>query len=227
MGAGRITLLVFGVLFVLISFGFMVGGGAILAVNKTFKDAEGFYSTGSMPVEANSSAIITHPADIHVEPVWLISNRNPLTVRVAASCIDSPDKQVFIGIAHEMDLDKYLKEVNRYEVIGFSFRPYRIDFRHVPGNVIPDLPDRQDFWVASASGPGIQTVEWDVSSGSYSIVIMNADGSSPVNVDIVLGARVPEIFDGAGPGMLFGGIGIFVIGGLMIYYAARRKIRNG
>ena len=45
MSAGRILLVVFGGLFVLISIGLLIGGAAVLAFDSTFKDSQGFYTT--------------------------------------------------------------------------------------------------------------------------------------------------------------------------------------
>jgi hypothetical protein len=44
MSAGRVILLVFGIIGVLISIGLLVGGGAILWVDNTIKDSEEIYS---------------------------------------------------------------------------------------------------------------------------------------------------------------------------------------
>ena len=41
----------------------------------------------------------------------------------------------------------------------------------------------------AASGPGTQTVRWEPESGSWAVVVMNADGSPGVDVDVQLGAR--------------------------------------
>ena len=41
----------------------------------------------------------------------------------------------------------------------------------------------------SAQGPGTQQVELDLASGDWAMVIMNADGTKPVAVDVQAGAR--------------------------------------
>ena len=82
------------------------------------------------------------------------------------------------------------------------------------------------FWVASASGPGRQTVDWDVEGGHWSVVTMNADGYRRVVVDADVGAKVGW-FLWAALGLFVAGLGLAVGGGPMIAMAARRPRDSG
>jgi hypothetical protein len=222
MSAGRIVLLVFGILFVIVSFGLMVSGGVILAVDNSFRDQQGFYSTGfvSLDSDSSASAIITHSADIQMEPSWFVKRNNPITIKVEGSTNDS-SKQIFIGIARVSDLNNYLSGVNYDEISDFNFRPVHNQYIQHSGTNKPLQPANQTFWVAKATGNGTQTMQWDVVSGTYSLVLMNADGSSPVDTQVSLGAKIPQVIHALGLGLLIGGIVILVFGGVMIFFAVK------
>ncbi len=51
-------------------------------------------------------------------------------------------------------------------------------------------PAEQTFWVASATGAGEQTLEWEPEDGSWNVVVMNADGSRGVAADLSIGAEL-------------------------------------
>lgn len=68
LSTGKIVMLIFGILLVFTSILLIIGGGIILAFDTGFKDDQGYYSTGSIPIESKSSAIITYPTDFQDEP---------------------------------------------------------------------------------------------------------------------------------------------------------------
>ncbi|TFC94070.1 MULTISPECIES: hypothetical protein [Cryobacterium] len=68
--------------------------------------------------------------------------------------------------------------------------PFRADYRKIPGSHTPQVPGEQTFWVAAAQGPGTQEIEWDLTSGSWSIVMSNADASPGVSVALQAGVRL-------------------------------------
>jgi hypothetical protein len=202
----------------MVSFGLLIGGGVVLGVNNAFRDEQGFYATGAIPVQANSSAIVSQSANIQFDPGWFRYNRNAVTIRVEASSLNT-GKPIFVGIAPETDLTGYLRGASYDEVTDIRFNPQRVNLLHHAGNVSPAAPTSQTFWVASASGSGTQTLQWNVTSGNYSLVVMNADGSSPVNSDVSLGVKIPDIASRIGWGLLIGGIVILIIGGVMLFFA--------
>jgi hypothetical protein len=220
MSAGRIILLVFGIIFILVSFGLLAGGGVVLAFESAFRDSDGFYTVKDVPIRVNSPALVTGPAEINIGPGWFWNPRNPITIKVeATNSVDQ--KPIFIGLARTSDLDQYLSNVSYDEVVNVSIRPIRIETRHHSGAVAPPPPTSQGFWVVTATGSGTQMLQWDVASGSYTLVLMNADASSPVYVDASLGAKLPLVFRTIGWGLLIGGIVLIIIGGTMVFFAAR------
>lgn len=53
-------------------------------------------------------------------------------------------------------------------------------------------PVDESIWVASATGPA-PTLTWNLTDGSWTVVLMNTDGSSPVAARVRVGAEVPAL----------------------------------
>jgi len=220
MSAGKIVLLVFGIIFILVSFPLLVGGSVMVAIDRSLKDEEGFYSIHGLDVEANSPIIITAPADIHMENLWLWRYSNPVSVKVEAA--SKSGKDVFIGVARESDLRVYINGASYDEITSFSLYPEKIDQKHFPGNPSLPPPGNQSFWVASSAGSGDHELRWDITTGIFSLVLMNTDGSSPVKADVSVGIKIPPIVSAIGWGLLSGGIVFLIAGGVMLFFAVRR-----
>jgi len=226
MSAGRIILLIFGIIGLLLSISLFVGGGTLLWVDNTIKDSEGFYTTRTIEIEKDSHAIVTGPTDIDIEAGW---DRgwgwdlgDFVTFKFEGSN-NNPANQIFIGVAKESDLDAYLSGVEYDEITDLQIYPYSVDYQNHTGSIVPGAPTSQTFWTQSTYGTGTQILEWELEPGSHSLVLMNSDGSAGIDMDIVLGAKVPLLF-GIGVGLLAGGSAALLVSILMIYFAARRRV---
>jgi len=217
--AGKVLLLVFGVLVLLIAAVLIVSGGALLGVNNALTDREGFYTTNAVRLEKDSYAIVTEATHIDLR-AGLIWDWGDLTsIKVECSSNDLA-KRIFVGVVEESDLKAYLSDVE-YDEIANWLTLRRVDYTHHWGNSEPAAPTSETFWVESAHGAETQTLEWDVKAGSYSLVLMNDDGSAGVDVSVVLGVKVPMVA-GIGTGLLIAGPVVLIIGIMMVYLAARR-----
>ncbi|MFC1866448.1 YciC family protein, partial [Chloroflexota bacterium] len=224
MSAGKIILLIFGILGLLVSIGLLVGGGTLLWADNALKDGEGFYATETIQIEKDSYAIITGPADIDIETGWdrgLGWDLGELVTFKVKGSNNDLSKQIFIGIAKESDVNSYFSGVEYDEVINLNIHPYVVDYENRSGSVVPGAPTSQTFWTESVYGAGNQTLELELESGSYSLVIMNEDGSAGIDVDVILGAKVPLLL-GIGIGLLVGGFTALCISILLLYLAARK-----
>jgi len=225
VSVGKIILLVFGIIGLLISISLLLGGGTLLWADNTIKDSEGFYTTSTIRIEKDSHAIITGPADIDIDVAWNWGwgwdLGDLVTFKIEGSSNDLSN-QVFMGIARESDFNAYLSGVEYDEMTRLHIYPFSVDYRNHPGSIIPGAPTSQTFWVASAHGAGTQVLEWELEPGSHSLVIMNDDGSAGVDMDIVLGAKVPLLF-GVGVGLLVVGVAGLFTSIVMIYLAVRKR----
>ncbi len=225
MSAGRVILLVFGIIGFLISIGILVGGGTLLWADNTIKDSEGFYTTETIQIEKDSYAIVTGPANVDIEAGWGggwgWSLGDLVTFKVEGSNND-PSNQIFIGVARESDLDAYLSGVEYDEITNLHIHPYSVDYRNHPGSIVPGAPTSQTFWTESTYGAGTQILEWELEPGSHSLVLMNDDGSAGVDMNIVLGAKAPMLLEGIVMLLAGGAVALF-ISILMIYFSTRKR----
>lgn len=221
MNAGKVILLIFGIIGLMVAIGLMVGGGTLLWADNTIKDSEGFYTTRTVQIEKDSYAIVTGPADIDIETGWGWDLGDLVTFKVEGSNND-PSKQIFIGVAGKSDIDAYLSSVEYDEITNFNIYPYSVDYQNHPGNIVPGAPTSQNFWAGSIYGTGTQVLEWEIEQGIHSLVLMNDDGSAGMDMDIVFGAKVPLLF-GIGVGILIGGITTLFVSILMLYFVVRRQ----
>jgi hypothetical protein len=76
---------------------------------------------------------------------------------------------------------------------------------------VPGPPADERFWERSVTGSTQQTLNVDLGSGNWVIVVMNSDGSRPVWVDVQAGAHT-ELLGFANPATLIAGIVGLVLG---------------
>jgi hypothetical protein len=215
--AGRITALVIGAILGLVSLGLLGTGGTALWADLTQRDDAGYVTTGVHGFSATGAALATVPAELDSPGVgWLYSSVLLGNVRIRVTPANG-DSAVFVGIASSNDVDRYLSGVSHSVITEF----WTDQVRPVSGGPSAAAPATQDFWVASASGTGTQTVSWDPQNGSWSVVAMNADGRSGVDVVADLGATYPALLGIAIATLVFGVI-FLSIAVLLIVGATRR-----
>jgi hypothetical protein len=64
---------------------------------------------------------------------------------------------------------------------------------------------------------------WDVEHGSWSVVVMNADGSRGVDAGVSAGANVP-ILPVIGWGFLGGGLVLLAVAGGLVFLVVGRRV---
>jgi hypothetical protein len=129
---------------------------------------------------------------------------------------------LFIGIGPEPAVAGYLGRVAHADVEDIDIDPFRVTYRQVAGAAPGRPPTAQNFWAASASGQGRQTLTWKVRDGDWSVVLMNADGSRGVGAEVDLGAKLSFLLWVA-IGVLIGGVLLLGGGVALIVLAARRR----
>jgi hypothetical protein len=118
---------------------------------------------------------------------------------------------VFLGIARQSDVDRYLAGVHRTEVTDLRWSPFRAEYRDVAGTRAPQPPEEQTFWVASSSGAGTRTVTWTIQPGDWAIVLMNEGGGSGVSARVDAGFR-SDLLAPIGLGILGTGVALLLVG---------------
>jgi hypothetical protein len=218
MRPGRIVMLVLGTLSALLGLGLLAGAGAAGFANYLQRD-NGYFTTPSERYVTDSYALTTPRLDMMTErgvpetgPVGVVGS-------LMLSGSAASGKEIFIGIGPRSDVAAYLDGVSHSEITEVRFNPFRVVYRDVAGAKVPAKPAGQGFWAASATGAGEQQLEWDLRSGSWAVVIMNADASAPVAVDMKAGARSNLLWP-VFTGLLIGGIVFLLIGVPLIVLGA-------
>ena len=220
MGAGKIVLLIIGIIVLLVALGFMAAGGFLVWLDTARADSEGFVSTRTVHLERTSYAIVTEPVELHVD-AWFWDWSDLGSIKVEGSNNDS-SKQMFMGIARETELNSYLRDVEYDEITDFGFLSSDVDYESHPGSSAPAAPIVHSFWIAFADGAGTQTLEWELEEGTFSLVLMNSDGSSGIDLDVKVMVKINHIFK-IGVGLLAGGFVLLIGGTLMVFFAVRRS----
>ena len=219
MSVGRILLIVFGSLLALIGLAIAAAGGAVLFANATMRDSEGFFTTRTEMYATATRALRSEDLSIVGGTSVDIADGDFATIRLRATPAGA--RPLFVGIARAADADAYLRGVAHDDVVNIDFDPFKVDARLHAGSQTPAAPASQPFWVAQAAGSGTQTLRWNVRSGCWSVVVMNADGTPGVRFDANVGARVTHL-GWIGLGILAGGL--LILGGAiaMLVFGARR-----
>jgi hypothetical protein len=218
---GRITSLVIGVLLALVSLGLLGGGGTALWADTTQRDAAGYLTTGVHEFSASGSALATERIDLGSAGIgWLYSPALLGTVRIRVTPVHT-GPALFVGIGPSADVDRYLAGVSHTVITDFPADQVQATGGGAPGSA----PGTQDFWVASVTGPGPQTLSWHPASGIWTVVVMNTDGRPGIHVTADLGARYPDLLWIA-VGLLAAGA-VFGAGGALLIVGAIRGGRAG
>jgi hypothetical protein len=173
------------------------GGTAIWANGE--RNDNGYFSANAHRYQTHTRAIATESITVgSYVPTWLAGN-----VRLDVS----GDKPLFVGIAPKGTVDAYLARVEHTEATQLNLDPFKVTYVDHTGTVDPGRPASELFWAAAVSGTS-SPLTWKLRSGSWSIVVMNADGSRDVAATIAVGVKVPAL--------LWVGIGLSLFGGALL-----------
>ena len=198
-----------------------IGGVALWGDSQ--KDDDGYLSTSSERFEASTRAMTSESIDIDLnEADWLVDSGDFGKVRLDVS--PQTGKPVFVGIAAAADVNAYLRHVAHTRVTDIDWPQFEATYSPQDGERRPAAPAGQDIWKASAHGAGPQVLNWDVEDGDWSVVVMNADGSTGVEADISSGAKVPFLDELGWSALGAGGILVLAAAGLIAL--ALRPPRN-
>jgi hypothetical protein len=199
--ASRVIGMVFASIGGLIGLALLLGGIAVLAAYAFSRDDDGYFSSDRQQLKSASYAITTEDIDLGVDEVDWAPDKILGNVRIQVV----GEKPVFVGIGADDEVDRYLGDVARDELIDFDGDDP--EFNRHEGGAPRTPPGDQDFWVAESEGSGEQALTWDAEFGQWTAVVMNADAARGIDVDADAGVKL----DWA----IWAGLGMFVVGLLM------------
>jgi hypothetical protein len=186
-GPSGIILIVLGSVAALIGLVLVLGALFIVLANATQRDDDGFFTTSSERFVSPGYALTNERVEVWAggdAPRWLEDHLGTVKVTVTS------DRPAFVGIGPADDVEAYLADVERTIVRDVRYHPFRVDQTERAGRAPAGAPADQGFWAASASGSGERTLTWEVAEGSWSLAVMNADGSRGVAADVSVGGKV-------------------------------------
>jgi hypothetical protein len=183
------------VLFLLLGTGLLLGGGAARLLDGPGRDDHGFLMSRAETWWSPGYAVQSERADILADTTIVDLPGGVLGTLTATADPTTPGP-VFIGIARTADVDRYLRGVAHSTIVdpaGHRRSGMMPMAEFFGGGPPPFDPAAADFWEASASGPGQQSITWEPADGSWSLVVMNSDGTTPVAANVAVGAEVPVL----------------------------------
>ena len=186
--------LVFGCLILLFSLGVGIGGGALAIADNQLRDSSGFLMSNAQALASPTNAITSENIELNTgNAVDQVPQRWLGDAKVTAT--GTTNAPVFVGVARSIDVAAYLSGVQHAVVtdLPMNGNVNAPQYVNIPGTQTPKPPAAQSFWVAKASGTGTQTVRWPIEDGTWTIVVMNADGSHGVFADVAAGVTVPGL----------------------------------
>jgi hypothetical protein len=204
---GKVVLIIVGVIAGLLAFAFLAGGCALVAVDQTQRDDDGFLMSPSQEFSSPAYAVVSESADLDIDgSEWAVESfLGDIRIR------SESDEPVFVGIGPEADVTRYLQGVAQDVVtdLDSSGDP---EYTRERGGPPSGPPGEETFWVARLSGTGEQTLDWEPDDGDWRVVLMNTDASRGVSSELSIGAELDSV--------LWIGIGMLAIGGLFAAAAA-------
>ena len=132
-------------------------------------------------LESPGAAIVTAPG--------VIDFAGP-TLRLEAKSSEGP---VFIGVGAQVDVEDLTSDLTYTQIDEIAWPDGELQTSEVQGSqdLLADVPDF-DWWFESSEGD-IAVVDFALPEDPVSVVVMNADGSAPVDVEGVRRAVDPWI----------------------------------
>lgn len=219
---GRIFALVAGLMGLVSAVGMLVAGGAVLAVDSSWRE-DGYLTSDEIPLTTTGHAVAADRIDLEdIEPWWpdLDGLLGKVRIRATSTQQSSP---VFIGVAPADRAADYLSGVDHSTLTEIA--DPATEYVHHPGGAPVMDPAESDIWTSQASGTGTQSLNWPLSDGIWTVVVMNADGSSGVDVSTDIGAEVP-INRPVAIGLLVTGAVLGAVAIALVMIAVRRARRQ-
>jgi hypothetical protein len=219
-----IVAVVVGCVLLVSAFASLAGGAAIVWANETQRDADGFFQSNTERFEVLGHALTSERIDLGLDQEQGATLGDLATVRLRVD--GGRERPVFVGIGPSDAVHDYLEGVAAARIEEISSSPFRVDYRFTRGGPPPRPPGGETFWAAAVSGPGTQDLVWDVESGDWTVVVMNADGSAGIGVDASAGVKL-DWLGALGAGLLIGGIVTLVVATALVVAGVLGMARHG
>jgi hypothetical protein len=157
---------------------------------------DGRFKTGPHAVNTDGVAVVTEPG--------VISWKN-LDIELLAEV--PAHKPIFVGVGNSVDVEAYLKGVQRLEVTDFE-TPWKLRTRQVAGrDALGGAPTAVDWWRAHSAGLGGAAIKTKLPDETVSAVILSVGSSNLRGLKVTFAYGLEGGFL-KGLALLFGGFGM-------------------
>ena len=224
---GRIVTIIFGVFFLFLSLSMIFAGTAVLVINETLTDTEGYMKIPNYQISDSEAVAIT----FEIQKISENSFKGPEKAQwlsfdlgdFVKFKINSPNK--FIGIGYKSNVTQYLSNSTYLQITSINFdsiETIRINDEKT-GDLLTNPPQSVNIWLHTS----VSELRWEPTPKELTkdliIVIMNTDGSKGFNeTSISAGVLVP-IIEPIGIALLVFGFIFLILSIVLFVIAAKRK----
>lgn len=213
------VLLIVGGLLAALGLALTIGAALLMGAEASQRDGQ-YLSLDSQRYQSTGNAItapslVIDPGTAEAPGLPPLDEIASIQVRVTPVV---PNQAIFMGIADASEVSAYLDDIPHAPLGGVTWTQEEqlsgqwswktgtdAEMQEIPGTQPPAPPIEQDFWVTSTTGTGTQELTFDLQEGQWTLVVMNADGTRPVWVDLQAGART-DLLAPVNPGLLIAGL---------------------
>jgi len=219
-GGARTAALVIGALLLVPALGLLATGSAALVADRVLRDDDGYLTGGSVELQTSTAALASDPVDIRLDgPDWAYLDDLLGDVRLTVEPYES-GVPLFVGVGPDERVAPYLDGFAHDVVVELHDKDSELRRRGAGDPVEP--PESVDAWSTTDTGTGRLAVSLPVSEGTWTAVVMRADGSPGVHVRVRAGATLPDL-DALAAGLIAGGLVLLVAGSVLIAVGAQRR----
>jgi len=219
-GGARTAALVIGALLLVPALGLLATGSAALVADRVLRDDDGYLTGGSIELQTSTAALASDPVDIRLDgPDWAYLDDLLGDVRLTVEPYES-GVPLFVGVGPDDQVAPYLDGFAHDVVVELHDDDDSELRRRGAGDPV-EPPESVGAWSTTDTGSGQLAVSLPVSEGSWTAVVMRADGSPGVHVRARAGATLPDL-DVLAAGLLAGGLALLVAGTVLIAVGASR-----
>ncbi len=220
-GVGRVLAIVASSLLLLLGVGLLVGAGGVQLADSVLRDDAGYVSSDATSWTSPGYAARSERLDLRRGPLSFdLPHRMIGDVRVTADPTGADG--VFVGIGRTADVNRYLRGV-AHSTVHDPFDPDgSADPTFVDGGSPRVAPTEAGFWAAASTGTTTQSLVWEPEPGTWTLVVMNREGTTPVAADVTVGAELPMLGTTAAV-LLVAGLVTMGVGGLGLWLAVRAR----
>jgi hypothetical protein len=207
-------------LLLVVALGLLVSGAGVRIADSVARGSDGYITSSPLRFSSAGYAATSQSVTVGLGSWPDLPNGWLGKIRVTGNA--HTNEPLFLGIAPTVAAHRYLAGVAHTTVLGSQNGGQDLVRRFHGGGAPATAPAGAHIWAVSASGPGQRSLTWQPRSGSWTLVVMNASGSTPVASDVTVGAQLPVLGD-LSVGLLVAGAVLALIGGAVLAAVLTRR----